>query len=564
MRLTTGFTGFTFERTAKDSSGTIAQISPLQAASGARTPLGLPSSYEGGSVATLRSLNLREQVRMAIIAYNMDGMVRQVVDRHSEQFKDFSFKGGEAQIKAISDRLSYMSLKTGEHWKTTMTRIIDAFFASGNSFVFKLRGNVPGAKRPVYKDKPYALIGLRLVSADRVDFKMTKDGQNLGLSIVDQAQRERYSRDKLIIDKSVQLPPEQARARALFKPKAEENIYVPGLDFCQIAYHKMPDCHWGAGLTFAGLEDIGILRTLESTIAVLIKKYSTPLLHHKIARIISAQGAMQTEIDKTIAMYRQAAPDGVIVTGANHEIKSLGAESHALRAEGYLDYWGVRACVGLGASPEIIGLRPSNLGTGQMAQEKLMARVRYCQALISRELEFFIFNEILWESGYDPYTNPDDEVHIEFTDIDEDRMIKLQTHAADLNTKNLVDSDQAMDIARGNMHKAFQRAPQPSKMYTNQHAIPLKKAGPPRPATAASKRRPKKRTSKREFADSLLAIWPATEREINDFCFLLQRLYSFEESQVLSCKQVIHELLHDDLALIEFLYQRLVLNQEDE
>lgn len=503
-----------------------------------------------------RNSDLLKAVRKCIHAYAVDGMVRQIVDKHSEQFKDFSFKGEDEVIKCVEDRLMHMSLRTGENWKTTFTRAIDEYFKCGNAFLFKLRGAVPDVERPLYRNKPWALAGLRLVSADRLEPKKSKKGYK-GWTITDLPPTAKYAKlSPFILDQKISLDRNQALISVEQDIGKEEQIYLPGLDFCHMAYHRGADTDWGAGMTMGGLEDISILRALESTFTIMLKKNATPRLHHIVGKHVAPGAGIQNEMDKAVRMHQHATMDGgVWVTGPHHEIKPIGLESQAIRGEGYLDFFLTRACVSLGGSPELIGLKPSNLGTGQMAQEKLMARVRYCQAAIAREIEMFVLWEILYECGFDPYSNPDDRVFLEFTDIDEDRMIKLQTHAADLHTKNAIDSEQMGDISRGNMGQAFKKDPKYSKMYTNMHAIPVKKAGPPKPKPAGAKKRPSK--SRKEMARVLPHVLPSSVDEVEDTLLLLEHLYSFDRAKLLACKQGITDLLADEMALVEYLLQEL-------
>jgi hypothetical protein len=516
-----------------------------------------------------RNMSLKEMVRKAGVAYSHDGIVRNVVDQHAENFKDFSFKSDNEQaIKYLEKRLDLMGLLTGEYWKITFKRMIHEYFKVGNCFSIKVRGEELSAKRVMYAEKPHPIVAVQLISASRLESKMSKDRLALGWKLEDSDPKSTTSLKKQTIMRGAKpMNKEQAKVSRVMGSK-DENLLIPGIDILHLAYTKEADCGLGNGMTFSGLEDISLLRAIESNTSVMIKKYSMPLIHHIIGRVAGPAMGFQTDIDRAVVMHQQSAPEGVIVTGANHEIKAVGAESQALRVEGYLDFFAARASVGIGGSPELLGLTgKSSAQSSTAAVERMMRKVRACQSAISWELQYGLLWEILWEGGFDPYEKEEDRVYIEFVDIDEDRMIKLQTHAADAHTKGLIDHDQAMDISKGNMHQAFKRKPSEQKMFVNRSQIPLKKAGPPKTAPAKKKTsKPRARASFESLVSSRAAFdsmmegwWPKNEADVQEFLWALGALYSVDERVLEELEEPIGLLLEDKQALKDFLHQRLNL-----
>lgn len=496
------------------------------------------------SVSERKNANIQLLIRKGASAYIVDGLVRQSVDRYSEQFKDFSLQGGDRQIKYLEDRLNQMSLRMGESWKTTLARGVNEYFKVGNSYLTKVRGDAKRAVRPLYSNKPHAIVGIRLVSADLIQPKIDSRGNVLGWKPIGLGV---FNTDSLTVDSSKPLPRNRALVE-LPEPSEEEErrrLILPGLDFCHLAYKKPADCALGVGMTLSGLEDVSLLRTIESNTATMLKKYSMPLLHHKVTRKAGPGGNLQQELDRATLMHQRSAPDGVIVTGENHEITSIGAESMALRVEGYLDFFSSRACVGIGASSDLLGLRPSTLSTAQAANERMMSKVRYCQAEIARELEFFLLWEILYEGGFDPFTKEEDRVYLTFKDIDEDRTIKLQTHAADLFTKNLVDHDNALKIG------GFDGAQKEPQMHFTKYQKPLKADKPP------AKKKPAKKKSREAFSSEIDPLKPENAAEAVDCLVLLARLYNYDEQTLLKHADSFAALVEDWPAAVEFLYQTL-------
>lgn len=497
------------------------------------------------SVQERKNANIQLLIRKGASAYIVDGLVRHSVDRYSEQFKDFSLSGGEKQVKYLEDRLNLMSLKMGESWKTTLARSVNEYFKVGNAYLTKIRGFSDKASRPLYENKPYAIVGLRLVSADLIQPKIDMQGTVLGWEPIGAGL---FASSSLIVDKGKTLPKNRALV-ALPEPQnkeEKERLILPGLDFCHLAYKKPADCAVGVGMTLSGLEDVALLRTIESNTATMLKKYSMPLLHHKVLRKAGPGGNLQQELDRATLMHQRSAPDGVMVTGENHEITSVGAESLALRVEGYLDFFSSRACVGIGASSDLLGLRPSTLSTAQAANERMMSKVRYCQAEIAREIEFFLLWEILYEGGFDPFTKEEDRVTLTFKDIDEDRTIKLQTHAADLFTKNLVDHEGALKMG------GFQEKPKEQQMHFTKYQKPLKVVKPP-----VAKKKAKSKTRKEAFLEQIDPLRPENALEAEDCLVLLARLYDYDERILLQNAESFAALVDDWPAATEFIYQIL-------
>ena len=112
----------------------------------------------------------RSLVKKASQAYVTDALVRQAVDKYAENFRDFDLVGSDEQVNYLKNRLNLLSLKSGEHWKTTFARIINEYFKTGNAFIVKFRGgNFADTKRALYKNNPYPIGMLALISAERLE-----------------------------------------------------------------------------------------------------------------------------------------------------------------------------------------------------------------------------------------------------------------------------------------------------------------------------------------------------------------------------------------------------------
>jgi len=391
---------------------------------------------------SVKDEKISKVIRSASTAYLVDGLIRQTVDRYAELFKKFELVGADAPLKYLKSRLNKMSLQSGEHWETFLTRVITEYFKTGNAMFLKFRSSASDAIRPVYKERPHGLFYPVLVSIDRLEPVFNEDKNFVGWKFIDLT-----GDPKLTLDSSNPLLPSRALISiAGMAPGYQQKAYCPGADIVHVAYKKPADSIYGYGMTLSGLEDIKLLRTIEQIVSVMIKKFSAPLIHHTVP----ARGVnnIQQDLNNARALYSNRGPDGVIITGDGVKITSIGAESQAIRNEGYLNFFMDRGLAGIAASPFLMGIKGGGLGTVESAIELMMLKARFCQQEISREIERFLFDEILYEGGFNPYTKDSDQVKLTFVGFDEAREIKLQSHAADLFTKNLVDLNEARTIGR--------------------------------------------------------------------------------------------------------------------
>jgi hypothetical protein len=294
----------------------------------------------------------------------------------------------------------------------------------------------------------------------------------------------------------------------------------------------------------------------------MMKKFSNPIIHHKILRPSSPLAGIQQEINMAYELYKRMSPDGVLITGGNAEIKAIGSESQALRVEGYLKYFLHRSLAGLGMSPYIIGLEGGGQGTVEAAVELMMMKVRFCQAEIAREIEMFIINELLWEGGFDPYSKEEDQVRLVFEDIDQNLQIKLQTHAADMFSKNMLGHEEARKL--GNIRgKANEQ-----DLYLNKIDIPKLKSeadakgeAQRTAGVAIAKARPKTATKVKNNSDVegfLEFFIPENGSQLQAFIRLLESKYQLSSSKLIEIENQANLLLGDKEALKIYLIERLL------
>lgn len=498
---------------------------------------------------------IKKLVKKASYAYIVDALVRQTVDRYSEFFREFDFEGGKPQVAYIKERLISMTLQSGEHWETLIARAINEYFKTGNCFIIKLRGaTTPVPRRCLYKQRPYSLSGLFLIAPDRVE-AVQNNSRFEGWELTTTSN----SKEKLKLITPIEnakIDPSTALI-SITKMPEDEHTLVPGMDVFHLAYKKPAHSNWGFGLTLAALEDVNLLRIIEQTTSIMIKKFSTPIIHHKIIRPSSPLAGIQQEINHAYGIYKNMSPDGLIITGGNTEIKAVGSESAALRVEGYLNYFLGRTLAGLGSNKYMIGVDSGSMGTVESTIQLMMMKIRYCQKEIAREFEMFLFNELLWEGGFDPYKNEKDKVSLIFKEIDPERLIKLQNHAADLFNKNYLGWDEARQLGEITTTTA------PAQLVVNKVDIAKLKADAEakgKSAVLVAKAQPKPVASKpvrsaKNTKEDLKYLVPQTEEQIPRFLDILQSKYELEPTAEMLNN--VSKLLNDEEAILEYVVQCL-------
>lgn len=196
------------------------------------------------------------------------------------------------------------------------------------------------------------------------------------------------------------------------------------------------------------VDDIRALRKIEENIELLIYQHLFPLFQYKVGTDQFPAGMTETgerEIDivKREIMYMPS--EGGIVTPHTHEVRAIGAEGRALRAESYLEHFKKRVFSGLGLSAVDFGEGDtSNKSTADNMSRNLVDSVKDLQRVLEVAFNEFVVKELLLESTFgEDVLDEDNLVRLKFKEIDTNDKIKKEAHAADLFSKDIVTHDEA-------------------------------------------------------------------------------------------------------------------------
>jgi len=230
-------------------------------------------------------------------------------------------------------------------------------------------------------------------------------------------------------------------------PDGRKRVYPIG-DIVHFYINKKTGWSVGTPTIVPVLDDIRTLRRMEENIDLLVYQNLFPLFQYKVGtadRPAQMYPDGTSEIDMVRSEISFMPPEGVLVTPERHEIDLIGSEGRALRAENYLTHFKLRVFAGLGMSAVDFGEgATANKATAAQLSIQLIDTVKAVQYDFATQFNFLVLDELLAEGrfDYDPLL-AENRSNIVFHEIDIDKKIKMEEHAADIFTKKLIMEDEA-------------------------------------------------------------------------------------------------------------------------
>ena len=213
--------------------------------------------------------------------------------------------------------------------------------------------------------------------------------------------------------------------------------------------HMHTDRETGAAFGYPELlpviQDIVALREVEEHVLSLIYMYLHPLLHYQVGLKDNVMlMGKEPEIKQVIQECQNMAPEGMLVTSERHNLK-LVTFDNILDAVEYLRYFEDRVFTGLGTSKVQMGrTETSTRASSDQMSETERALLKHHQSVISKFIEFYLFNELLWEAGLDPL-GEENKVRLVWPEIDSDERIKRENHAIQKWINNITTHDEVRE-----------------------------------------------------------------------------------------------------------------------
>jgi hypothetical protein len=346
-------------------------------------------------------------------AYYTDSYIRRAVDKHSAlMFKngwEISGKNDQA-VEYVWTRLKLMSEATSQSIDSFLQEISDNLILYGNAYVVKARAKksgLPSGVTAVGYSSKQPVAGYFVLPAPNVTVSRDDNGKILA-----------YEETAGTGGQGVQYKPE---------------------DIIHFTYRKPSGRAYGVPFIFNALDDVKLLRQIEENVARLIYRNLFPLYLYKVGIDKPGFEATDEEIENLREEIRNIPVDGALVVPERHNIEVVGSQGQAIDANGYLKYFRQRVFSGLGVSDTIMGISDTaNKSTSDNQSSDLNDSVKDFQKTFADIAKFAIINELLFEGGFDPIMNPDDEVDFVFNEIEFDAKIKRENHVIQMFMQNSI------------------------------------------------------------------------------------------------------------------------------
>ena len=366
-------------------------------------------SWDSNACGTHGSLKFEDISR----AYSVDSYIRQGVDKYVElSTKHGWYLDSETPnpVNYILSRFSLMGPMTDTPFPVLVDNLVLDFIKYGNAFWIKKRQKPPEGIS-ILPDVGAGGNKLPVLAYFRADPRQmspvwSKDGrQILGWELT---------------------------------PAGSPNTtFYKRSDIIHFPYNVQAGQIWGTPHLLPVLEDIREYRRCEEYVIKLLYKHLNPLMHHEIPDLTAGLGTGRSaDLDLAQFSHQVIAPDGMIVTPPGHKISMIGAESRALRGEGYMKLLRERLYAGLGVNQIVMGEgENTTVGSADAMTATMHNKAKFFQRQLAAMLTEFVLYELLVEGGFDPI-NPKTTVKWTWNEMETEALIARENHATQLYTNN--------------------------------------------------------------------------------------------------------------------------------
>jgi hypothetical protein len=359
-------------------------------------------------------------------AVDTDSYVRQAINKYKELFWKEGWQIAGENPEAVSylyQRIDFMEMAMKRPFIDFLEEVSDQLFKFGNAFIVKARGDIseyfPAKLTPINSTQP--IVGYYLIPTEQV----------------------RILRDKFNRPKAYQ----QSTDPLTYSPTDRDPVWAADR-VIHIAIDKKTGRAFGTPFLSNVLDDVVALRQLEEDIQNLVHRELFPLYKYTIGT--PEQPAEPDEIDRASAEIENLRSEGGLILPHRHNIDIVGAGKEVLDAAPYLEHFKERVSVGLGLAPHHLGMSMNggNRSVTDRLDVALYDKIKKYQKLFADAVRLHIFNELLFEAGYDPVLNPtiegmSDRCFFKFNEIDVDTQVKKETHVIQKFVNNLIGISEA-------------------------------------------------------------------------------------------------------------------------
>jgi|688.fasta_scaffold23444_4 hypothetical protein len=346
-----------------------------------------------------------------IQAVDTDSYVKQAFNKYKELFWkegwDILSENHEARAY-LYQRIDFLEITMKRPFADFLMEVVDQLLKFGNAFVVKARADIseyfPGKITPMVGDTPIA--GYYLIPTEQV--RILRDKHNKPKRYKQQTNPYTFSPNTMAPEWS-----------------ADQVIHLH--------YDRKTGRAFGTPFVTNVLDDVVALRQMEEDVQNLVHRELFPLYKYKIGT--PEQPAEPDEIEKAALELENLNNEGGLILPHRHDVTVVGSEGQALDVTKYMDHFKERVAIGLGVAPHHLGmtLNGGNRSMTERLDTALYDKIKNYQRLLADMIRLNIFNELLFEGGFDPIVNPietdvSDRCFFRFKEIDVDTQVKKETH----------------------------------------------------------------------------------------------------------------------------------------
>lgn len=359
-------------------------------------------------------------------AVDTDSYVKQAMSKYKDLFWKEGWEITSENTEAISyllQRIDFMEIAMKRPFVDFLIEVSDQLFKFSNAFIVKARGDLgeyfPDKLSPMTGELP--IIGYYLIPTEQVRIF-----------------RDKHNRPKSYRQETDPLTYMPLEANPVWA--AEKVIHLH--------FDRKTGRAFGTPFLINVLDDVIALRQIEEDIQNLVHRELFPLYKYKIGT--AEQPAEPEEITQAAIEIENLRAEGGLILPFRHDVEVIGSQGAALDASQYLDHFKERVAVGLGVAPHHLGMSMNggNRSVTERLDVALYDRIKQMQKLFSEMIRLNIFNELLFEGGFDPISNPtesstSDRCYFKFKEIDVDTQVKKENHIIQKFVSNLITLDEA-------------------------------------------------------------------------------------------------------------------------
>ena len=349
-------------------------------------------------------------------ASDTDGYVRQAISKYKDLFwkEGWQIVGENPEAVAyLYRRIDYMEIAMKKPFSEFLIELSDQLIKYANVFVVKARADI----NEYFPDRLTQISGTAPVAG----YYLIPTEQTYIL-------RDKQNRPKAY---------QQATDPLTYSPNDKDPVWASDR-VIHMYLDKKPGRAFGTPFLSVVLDDVIALRQMEEDIQNLVHRELFPLYKYTVGT--AEQPAEPEEITKAAAEIENLRSEGGLIL----------PYSAALDATSYLEHFKERVAVGLGVAPHHLGMvmNGGNRSVTDRLDVALYDKVKQLQKQFAEMVRLHIFNELLFEGGFDPISNPidsgeSDRCFLKFREIDVDTQVKKETHIIQKFANNLITSQEA-------------------------------------------------------------------------------------------------------------------------